>query len=176
MSSSAERKAKIARQLGALLERHNLTARKLEVLTKKQNERDPKRPVIWAMTTHRILKGDAKTEANPQTLRKIAEALNEPFEQAFGGDVAPIDVVELVRMHYGESVAELLQMLFQLDEPTRSRMASKLCGRLETEFETKVQTIRPSGAFSPATKVRRDLAEELGLSEEQSPRPEPGTE
>jgi hypothetical protein len=72
------RKEQVAEQLRMLLDRHNLAPADIERLT----DRDGKTPVS-AVTVRRILKAEARTEPEPTTLRRIAEAVNERYTDAF---------------------------------------------------------------------------------------------
>lgn len=63
---------RVARQLKALMERHGAS-----------NQEVQKRTGISDVTVRRILKAEAKSEPEPATLRKIAVAFGETFEEAF---------------------------------------------------------------------------------------------
>ena len=73
-----ERRQQVAQQLKALMERHHLTPADIE----KKTEVDG-RPPVSAVTVRRILKSEARTEPEPTTLRRIAEAVGERFTVAF---------------------------------------------------------------------------------------------
>src|SRR3954467_11903323 len=73
-----ERRKQVADQLKSLMERHNLTPAEIE----KRTEVDG-RPPVSAVTVRRILKAEARTEPEPTTLRRIAEAVGERFTIAF---------------------------------------------------------------------------------------------
>src|SRR3954467_14610472 len=73
-----ERRKQVADQLKSLMERHNLTPAEIE----KKTEIDGRTPVS-AVTVRRILKAEARTEPEPTTLRRIAEAVGERFTMAF---------------------------------------------------------------------------------------------
>ena len=73
-----ERREQVAEQLKALMERHHLAPADIERLTDK----DGKTP-ISAVTVRRILKREARTEPEPGTLRRIAEAVGEKYTVSF---------------------------------------------------------------------------------------------
>src|SRR5438445_12355059 len=73
-----ERRSQVASQLKALMERHHLTPADIE----KKTEVDG-RPPVSAVTVRRILKSEARTEPEPTTLRRIAEAVGERYTVAF---------------------------------------------------------------------------------------------
>src|SRR5947209_4976376 len=73
-----ERRQQVAVQLKALMERHHLTPADIE----KRTEIDG-RPPVSAVTVRRILKSEARTEPEPTTLRRIAEAVGERYTVAF---------------------------------------------------------------------------------------------
>src|SRR5438034_9773127 len=73
-----ERRQQVAAQLKALMERHHLTPADIE----KKTEVDG-RPPVSAVTVRRILKAEARTEPEPTTLRRIAEAVGERYTLAF---------------------------------------------------------------------------------------------
>jgi hypothetical protein len=72
------RREQVAQQLRMLLDRHNLAPADIERLSEK-NGAAP----ISAVTVRRILKGEARTEPEPTTLRRIAEAAGERYTTAF---------------------------------------------------------------------------------------------
>jgi hypothetical protein len=83
------RREQVAEQLRALLQRHNL----MPVDIEKKTETDGKTPVS-AVTVRRILKAEARTEPEPGTLRRIAEAVGESYTTAFpeADDALGVDV------------------------------------------------------------------------------------
>lgn len=74
---------RVARQLRLLMERHDATPQ--EVM---------KRTNVSDVTVRRILKAEAKTEPEPQTLRKIAVAFGESYEEMFPESEAEIIEVD----------------------------------------------------------------------------------
>jgi transcriptional regulator with XRE-family HTH domain len=64
--------------LRALLERHHLTPAEIERRTAVGE-----RPPVSAVTVRRILKAEARTEPEPATLRRIAEAVGESYTATF---------------------------------------------------------------------------------------------
>jgi hypothetical protein len=72
------RRQEVADQLKGLLERHQITPADIERLTGESG----KSP-ISAVTVRRILKGEARTEPEPVTLRRIAESVGEGYMEAF---------------------------------------------------------------------------------------------
>lgn len=77
MKSAETFTERVARQLDALMKRHNVDPPELARRTEQQGSRvDP-------VTIRRILKAEARTEPKVHTLRKLAEALRETYSQAF---------------------------------------------------------------------------------------------
>jgi transcriptional regulator with XRE-family HTH domain len=72
------RAEQVALQLRALLERHGLSPSDIE----KRSTAEGRTPVA-AITVRRILKGQPRTEPEPLTLRRIAEAAGESYFAAF---------------------------------------------------------------------------------------------
>ena len=68
----------MAEQLKALMARHNLAPADVERLTGQDG-----RTAVSAVTVRRIIKIEARTEPEPGTLRRIAEAVGEKFTVAF---------------------------------------------------------------------------------------------
>lgn len=60
------------------MERNHLTPADIERITAVGE-----RPPVSAVTVRRILKAEARTEPEPGTLRRIAEAVNERYTVAF---------------------------------------------------------------------------------------------
>src|SRR5579883_2416074 len=90
------RKEQVAEQLKSLLERHNLVPADIERLT----DRDGKTPVS-AVTVRRILRAEARTEPEPTTLRRIAEAVGEQYLSVFAEpDAVAVDPTHPTRRFY----------------------------------------------------------------------------
>jgi hypothetical protein len=83
------RKEQVAEQLRSLLARHNLMPADIEKRTEGEG-----RPPVSAVTVRRILKAEARTEPEPGTLRRIAEAVGEGYTTAFAEneDATAVDV------------------------------------------------------------------------------------
>lgn len=73
-----DRRTQVAAQLRALMERHKISPADIERMTAVGE-----RPPVSAVTVRRILKAEARTEPEPGTLRRIADAVNERFTIAF---------------------------------------------------------------------------------------------
>jgi len=71
------RKNQLAKQLQALLDRHNLRVNDLKRLGRSKGIK------INDVTVRRILKAEAEAEPDITTLRRIATAAGEDYEEAF---------------------------------------------------------------------------------------------
>lgn len=73
-----DRRNQVAAQLRALMDRHKISPADIERMTAVGE-----RPPVSAVTVRRILKAEARTEPEPGTLRRIADAVNERYTVVF---------------------------------------------------------------------------------------------
>lgn len=117
---------RIARQMRELMDRHHVhNAPQLERMFTDRGEE----PISY-VTINRILKGEARTRPNPNTLHRVAKILGETLAQAFpepDEERAPVVMVN------GRRVA-----IKALDgPPLTQREAEALLGRLDDDDDGK---------------------------------------